>query len=158
MKKVMVNDSLEIAQPEGFRLMDKQELVHAYEIDYPLMWGMRDEERHVVLSVFWKVNNKLLAKLATPKLVADSRRNTLRRILKERDLHFDEEFTSEIAGLKARGMRYRYVNNGNQYTCEYVVVINDRTCYTIDYYSRSDHAEENRPLYEEILSSVAFVG
>ena len=158
MQKAMVNDSLEFAMPEGFRLMDHEELVQAYELDYPLMWGMRDEERHVVLSVFWKVNNKLLAKLATPKLVADSRRNTLRRILRERDIHFDEEFDSEIAGLKARGLRYRYVNNGNQYTCEYVVVINDRTCYTIDYYSRSDLAEANRPMYEEILSSMTFVG
>ena len=158
MQKAMVNDSLEFAMPEGFRLMGHEELVQAYELDYPLMWGMRDEERHVVLSVFWKINNKLLAKLATPKLVADSRRNTLRRILRERDLHFDEEFDSEIAGLKARGLRYRYVNNGNQYTCEYVVVINDRTCYTIDYYSRSDLAEANRPMYEEILSSMAFVG
>ena len=158
MQKAMVNDSLEFVMPEGFRLMDHEELVQAYELDYPCMWGMRDEERHVVLSVFWKVNNKLLAKLATPKLVADSRQNTLRRILKGREPHFDEKFTCEIAGQKAQGLRYGYVNKGNSYTCEYVVVMNGRACYTIDYYSRSDLAEANRPIYEEVISSMTFVG
>ena len=38
--------------------------------------------------------------------------------------------------------------------CETVVVKDGTCCYTIMYHTREEHAQANRALYEEILSSV----
>ena len=155
MKKATVNDSLEVSQPEGFRIMSHEELCQAYAFDYDCMWGMRDEERHVILAVFWKVSNKLVSSLASAKLVAEQAEKGLRRRYKKMGYHSDGLFETEVAGRKAWGFRYGHAPAGAaEQTCETVVVKDGTCCYTIMYHTRAECAQENRALYEEILASM----
>lgn len=155
MRKAMVNDSLEISQPEGFRVMNHEELRRAYGLDYDCMWGMRDENRHVILSVFWKVSNRLISMLGSAKLVAEQSEKNLRRRYKKVGYHSDGLFEVEVAGLGGWGFRYGYSPEGSAVqSCETVVIKNGTCCYTIMYHTRAERAQANRALYEEILASV----
>ena len=54
MSKATVNDLMSIEVPEGFHTMSAEELRQAYRDDNPDLWGMWDQERHVMVSVMWK--------------------------------------------------------------------------------------------------------
>ncbi len=154
MEKVLVN-SLEVARPEGFCVMDHEELVQAYGLDYECMWGMRDDERHMILSISWKVSNKLLSKLASAKLVAEQSEKSQRRRCRKMGYHSDGLFQTEVAGREAWAFRYGYSpQNAPVQETEIVVVKDGTCCYTIMYHTRDECAQANRPLYEEILASM----
>ena len=155
MRKAIVNDSLEVSQPDGFRIMSHEQLCQAYGLEYDCMWGMRDEERHVILTVFWKVSNKLISMLGSAKLVAEQSEKNLRRRYKKMGYHSDGLFETEVAGIQGWGFRYGYTPEGAAaQSCETVVIKDGTCCYTIMYHTRTERAQENRPLYEEILGSM----
>ena len=153
MEKELINNRLELVRPEGFRVMDHEELKQAYGIDYDCMWGMRDEERHIILSVFWKVSNKLISKLGTAKLVADESQKAMRRRYRKAGYHSNGLFETEVAGNKAWGFSYGYTPDGPAQSCETVVVKDGTCCYTVLYHTREECAQANRAIYEEVLAS-----
>ena len=155
MRKAIVNDSLEVSQPDGFRVMSHEELCQAYGLDYDCMWGMRDEERHVILAVFWKVSSKLISMLGSAKLVAEQSEKNLRRRYRKSGYHSDGLFETEVAGLRGWGFRYGHSPMGAaEQSCETVVIKDGTCCYTIMYHTRTERAHTNRALYEEILASM----
>ena len=74
-----IHHELEIAYPDGFHLMSAEELQQAYKSDYPNMWGIRDEDRHIIIAIFWKESNELLTKLVNAKSQAKRVENSWRR-------------------------------------------------------------------------------
>lgn len=154
MESVLINNKLQLAQPEGFRVMDHDELVQAYQTDYDSMWGMRDEERHIIFAVIWKVTNKVLGALAGSKTVAEQAEKALRKSYKDMDYRCDDRYKITVAGKTAHGFRYSYTNQGQDQAAETFVVQDGASCYTFYYYTRAELAEENRSVFDEILASI----
>lgn len=157
MEKQLLNGKLEVTCPDGFEIMGLDEVEKLYGIEYPDMWGMRDEDRHVIFTIVWKNSNKLLAKIVSAKTVVEQNEQKLRKTLKTNEYHCDEFFKTQVAGTEAQGLRYSYTLEERSMIGEIIVVKNDITCYTIYYYSRVENAEQNRAVYEDILASLRFV-
>lgn len=157
MEKVLVNDNLELAMPDGFRTMERDEVKKAYGFDYDCLWGMRDEERHMMLTIIWKVSNKVLAKLGTAKIIAEQQDKGLRKRFKRMGYQSGDVRPIEIAGIEGCNFSYSYELEGTELACETNVVKDGTCCYSIYYYTRADCAEENRSLYEDILASMKLV-
>ena len=158
MEKALVNDSLELTMPDGFRVMGNDEVKKAYGFDYDCLWGMRDEERHMMLTVIWKVSNKVLAKLGTAKIIAEQQDKGLRKRFKRMGYKSGDLRPIKIAGIEGCNFGYSYELEGTTLACETSVVKDGTCCYSIYYYTREECDEENRALYEEILASMKLVG
>ena len=55
---------MEVEVPNGFYVLSAEELRLAYQSEDPNRWGMRDKERHIILTVMWKEYQIILVRLA----------------------------------------------------------------------------------------------
>ena len=157
METILVDGEwLAITVPEGFTVVPHDELELLMGIKYDRMWGMRDAERHMVLSVTWKDTGKLLTKLASEKYLAKRADETSARRYRKRGYRSGGFFARTIAGAnaQAQGLRYSYEAEGIVHEGEALVFKRGTRCYTLSYNTRSALADENRLVYEAILESL----
>lgn len=153
---VLINGELALTYPEGFRLMELDELKHAFALDYSDMWGIRDEENHMLISLIWKESNGLLRKLVSTKSLVKEYEKRIGRTFRHGNYRCEEFFETEIAGLAAQGVRFSYHHLGVDQLGELVMFRRGGCNYSLYYYTRPELAQANRPAYEGILASVSF--
>ena len=157
MAKTLIHGELEIAYPEGFNLMTSDELRKAYNNPYPNIWGIRDEERHILITVFWKDSNELLSKLASAESLAKRAEKTISRGMRKLAYRFGGKFTTTIAGCEAHGFRYEFTGAGDvAQVAETIVFKHGKICYTLYYYTRPETAAANLPVHDAILAALRF--
>ena len=153
-----IHHELEIAYPDGFHLMSAEELQQAYKSDYPNMWGIRDEDRHIIIAIFWKESNELLTKLVNAKSQAKRVEKLMAKGLKGRKYHFCGNFATTVAGCEAHGFRYGYLGAGDvPQDAETILFTHGKTSYTLYYYTRPETAAANLAIRDAIVSSLRFV-
>ena len=151
-----IHDALSITYPDGFNAMSAEELQAAYGIAYPSIWGIQDPERHVTLAIFWKDSNELLSHLVNTESLAKRDEKAMAKAMRNNGYACGGFFSTELAGCEAHGFRYRYTAaNGTDQDAETIVFKHGKTCYTLYYYTRPATAEANRPMYEDVLASLA---
>ena len=148
------NDSLAVDLPEGFYVVSLEHVQYLYGIDYVCMWGTRDDERHMVVNCIWKDSGNLITKLMSEKSLAKNAEKTLAKRYTNYQYACKGFFETTVAGTAARGFRYFYECDGVGQDCEAIVFKHGKRCYTLYYYTRPELADENRPVYEEILASL----
>lgn len=153
---VLINDELALTYPEGFRLMERGELEHAFALEYPDMWGIRDEERHMLISLIWKETNGVLRKLVSTKTLVKDYEKRIARTFRHGNYRREEFFETEVAGLAAQGARFSYHHLGVDQLGELVMFRREGCTYSLYYYTRPELARANRAAYESILASIAF--
>lgn len=156
MQQATIHDRLEISYPDSFRTMTADELRQAYGMDYADMWGIRDEENHIILAVIWKESSEMLQKLASSKSLAKRVDGKLRKALRKQGYRAGEHFERPIAGQSAPGFGYSYQAQGVAQACEAIVLREGNCTFTLYYYTRSELEQDNRPTYESMLSSLRF--
>ncbi len=156
MQDAVVNGELTITIPEGFKVLDSEGLKELYNDDNADRWGMMDDQRHMVLSVFWHKNGGLVSFLAKPKDVCLSTEKKLSKALKDYGYELEGFYEKDLCGKKACGFRHIHTIKGVEYTSEVTQIMQGRVCYTIYAYSRSDNETENRPVLNEILDGMRF--
>ncbi|MBQ3404308.1 MAG: hypothetical protein IJG63_02680 [Oscillospiraceae bacterium] len=160
MNKALINNELSLSYPDGFQLMDREELKNAYLDDNPDRWGIRDGERHGLISVWWHESGQMLSSFARHfggvKSIAKSIEAKLRKGFRRNNYKFGGFFPTQLCGEEAHGLRYEYsVGDIAQYA-ETIVVQHKNRCYTVYYYARKDGDPSNHRLFEDILSSMSF--
>lgn len=147
---------LAVAMPEGFATIPHDELESLMGFEYGSMWGMRDAERHMVLSVTWKDSGKLITKLSSEKSLAKRANETSAKRYRNRGYRFDGYFDRAVSGAsaQAQGLRYSYEAEGIAHDGEALVFKRGARCYILSYNTHSALAAENRPVYEAILESL----
>ena len=157
MKQTVIHSELSLSYPDGFREVDREELKRLFQDDNPNRWGIWDEEKHIILAVFWHDANKLLSALAGAGDVAKSTEKKLKKGLKNHGYRFDGFYKTTLCGLESHGFRYSYRVGEIAQAAEVLVLKRKNTCYTIYYYAREELALVSRPVFEEILGSMEFV-
>lgn len=152
----LINNELSITLPEGFRTMDAEELQRSYGQRVDTMHGYRDEGRHAILTVMWNDSNKLAARIAGAKAIAKRAEKLHARMNKDADYHFEGFFDTQLAGCKARGIRYGYSREGVAYDAQTIIFLHEGCCYSVYYYTHAKLAEQNAGALEAILSSLSF--
>ncbi len=51
MGRETIDGIVEVEVPDGFNVMNAEELRQVYQSEDPNRWGMRDKERHIILTV-----------------------------------------------------------------------------------------------------------
>ena len=156
MDDVLLNGCLKIPVPEGFRVLDREELRQMYLDDLPDRWGMRNEEEHIIVCVYWHKFNRLLKSIADPKEVCKADEKRISKVMKNNGYAFESYFDTEVAGIKACGFRYNYEVQGIPQVCEVTVLIRDNVTYTLYFYTRPECAEKARGIYGDIVGRISF--
>ena len=154
MNQALIHNELSLSYPDGFHEMDREEMKNLYLDDNPDRWGIWDQERHIILTVFWHDSNPILASLAGAKDVAKSTEKRLKRGLKNHGYRFGEFYQTQLCGLEAHGFRYSYRIGEVVQAAEALVLKRKTACYTIYYYAREEQNPGSRPVFEQVLRSM----
>lgn len=151
----VINGELSITLPDGFRAMAPDEVKSIYSTDVDTICGFRDEERHVIVVVTWNVSNRVAAKIASPRDIAKRVEKAQSRALKRNGYRKDGFFDAQAAGQRASGVRFGYTAEGIEHDAEAIVFIHGATCYILYCYSRSENAQRDAALRDELLASLS---
>ncbi len=116
MQDAVVNGELTITVPEGFKVLDSEGLKELYNDDNTDRWGMMDDQRQMVLSVFWHKNGGLISFLAKPEDVCMSTEKKLSKALKGYGYELEGFYEKNLCGKKACGFRHIHMIKGIEYT------------------------------------------
>ncbi len=147
---------LAVALPEGFEVIEHQELETLMDLKYKYMWGVRHTERHMLLRVTWKDSNKLITKLVSERSFAKQIDKKYARCRPGSGYRSEGIFERSVTGADApaQGFRFSYTVEGVGQCGEVLVFKRGIRCYTLVYYTRSEVAEQNQPTYEGIIASL----
>ena len=154
MNRTRVNDQLALSYPDGFHVMDREELKKLYLDDNPNRWGIWDQEKHIIITVFWHSSNALLAALAGAKDVAKSTEKKLHKGLGKYSYRRDGFFQTTLCGRETTGFRYTYQLGDVTLAAETIVLKEKTVCYTIYYYAREELALASHPVFEAVLDTM----
>ena len=149
------NEWLELVVPDGFQPIDHDDLMAIMGLDYDCMWGLRNDERHIVAAFTWKDSNKLLSKLVSEKSVAGQVDESFARRYRKNDYRAGVHFERSVAGAsgQAHGFSFTYSVQGIAHSGEILVFKRGIRCYTLYYYTQTGLVKDNRPIYEAIVDS-----
>ena len=112
MEKMKLNNELTITYPDGFHVMDQEELgKHQYFGEAP-GWSISDPDRHIMISAAWKKTNGIVAKLLNTKDIARQMEAGIKAPMQQYGYQF-EEFLSLQAGGKGVSMGRNIFQNRN---------------------------------------------
>lgn len=159
MEPILVDSEwLTVTMPEGFEPVPHDELEKLMGFKYDNLWGMRDKERHMLISFTWKDANKYLGKLASEKFLAKRIDETYaKRYHRNHDYRCNGFFERPITGsdVGAQGVSFSYTVENVAHEGEALVFKRDgRRSYTLVYYTGAADAAGNRPVYDGIVESL----
>jgi len=157
MESILIDSEWLAAElPDGFERIPHKELETMMGFSYNLMWGSRDTQRHMILCVSWKDSNKVLTKLVREKSYIKQVHNTYKLRFRKLGYRRDEFFACTIDGAdhEAQGLRFAYTIEGIPHRGETITFKRGIRCYTLQYLTRTETADANRPTYEAILDSL----
>ena len=154
MNQALIHNELSLSYPDGFHVMDREEMRTLYQDENPDRWGIWDQERHIILTVLWHDSNPVLAALAGAKDVARTTEKRLKRGMEAHGYRLGGFFQRPLCGLEAHGFRYSYQVGDVTQAAETLVLKRENTCFTIYYYAREELELASRPVYEEVLRSM----
>lgn len=158
MNTISIYDGLTVDYPDGFEVMTPEELKQFYLDDNPNRFGLWDKERHTVFVVYYHSYKGVLFFVPLP-----SNKALLERVEKEAakayrpyDYRLYGFYEKDVAGEKAYGYSYEYTLKGVNQIGDTVLFKKNEVTYTVYCYVRKENAEEMRPVYEEMVSSLRF--
>ena len=150
-----INEEMDIMCPDGFHVMDDQELYDAYDRETPGVWGIWDKEAHVMITVVYNKANAFVGTIASARDTAKSLEKGMKKAMKAYDYERKEFFTREVAGLTAQCFRYGYTRNDIRYEGDTTVIKHRHTFYMIYFYQRVENPDAHDVL-NQVLDSVRF--
>lgn len=115
---------------------------------------LRDEERHIVLSVGWQPLNPLVSMLVSAKDAAVNAEKRIRKPMEPYGYKPEGTVSGDMGGEKAEGYCYSYEASGVPMYGETRAVKHKNVLYYFNYYTRAALREENLPVWQGILDSV----
>lgn len=158
MNRIKVNTNLGFNVPDGFRLMDENDTRRRAILVDGEGVVLEDPERHAVISVGWKAVGGLALKILSLKNTASKAERSIRRAMKRYDYSFEGTTAPLIGGQQSEGFRYTYTAQGIRMAGETDAVQFKNSLYYFHLYTREALREENRIVWEEILSSAEWTG
>lgn len=154
MKKnvLTINHTLSATYPDGFHEMNSTELKKFFRSDASRC-GVYDEDRHVIISVYW-VKPVLLGFMTTTRSVLRGAETLLENRLQQYCMR--ERLSREVMGYPATGIRFTYtVTNTNitQHSDLYVVKLG-KVYYAVQIIGRAENFAQDQQLLEDFLRSM----
>ncbi len=156
MSTVLINQSVCIEMPDGFRTMSPEEIKQAYSGEDAKRWGAWDKEKHVMITVMWKDTSFLMAKLADLKAVCRRNEQLNGRACAGHDYQ-SEGFFSLMAGNRpAEGYRFSCRIGDAAQSAETVLIKHNKTIYSVTCTGRTENRNADREMFAAVLARIRF--
>ena len=159
MTKVQVTDQVSLSVPEGFHIMDEDEIKTTFPNQTCLpMWVMKDPERHIMVTLSWKKAMMLAAMLVGAKDMAVKLKKQY--VKRTRGLAYNYQINEvrpiSIGHEEGYGFDMTYEVQGI-HTCAETACVKHKSffCYVSVYY-RESMKEESLKTIQEIYQSFEF--
>ena len=155
MATITLNDELKMSCPDSFHVMGVDEIKDLQFLngEGPMI-SLSDPDRHVVLTVGWKMAPGLANLLLNSKDIAQSSEAQIRKGM-EPFGYVKESFAKRKIGSEdGCGFRYRYSAQDTEMSGEFWTMKHRKVVYYFNVYTRTEGREENLKVWEEILDSV----
>ena len=154
MNKEIIRNELYLEYPDDFSVMSMDQLKAVYLDENTNRWGIRNDDRHALFSVWWHVSNPLLAALASADDVCKADEKKMAKGLSKYGYVLKGFFDEEVASLPAKGFSYEYELQGKKQIAETLILKKKNVCYTIYFYSDEEHLDFNKETFREFLRSM----
>ena len=152
----ILNNEMSISYPEGFHVMDKEELKGQQFLQEGPGWCISDPDRHIVVSAAWRKTNGLIARMLNTRDVAKNMSAQIRKPMQKFGFQLEGFLQKEMGGLRADGYLYQYVVQGTGMAGESFCIKKGSTFYYIHCYFRQALKDESLAVLEEIFQSVTW--
>lgn len=152
MSQVTVNNAINLTYPDSYHEMTEEEL-QRYFSTAENRWGVYDEERHVVLSVFWSKAGFFSFMSDAESFLIPIEARYKRKLINYRR---KDASKIKIAKKKGYGFSFEYrVNNANMYQIGELRAIKHKgRYYVFQYIGRRITDDECRADYNAMVESV----
>ena len=147
-----LNEKLTIAYPDGFRLLNEEELKQLTFIEKGPGYVIRDDERHIMISCAWKNEGLLESMFLSAHDLARKNEENVRKAMQGFGYHGAGFPVRNIAGEDTEGFCYEYTAQDIEMYAETYTIKKDKVLYYLHFYTRSALKEENLKIWEEMLS------
>ena len=157
MNQTLVNGELSVAYPDGFRVMDSDELKRVFGDNIIERWAIWDEERHIIFAVAWHRSNAFVVKLASAKELARRIEKAARKSYKATGSYGGGKlFKTTICGQDTWGTSFSYEMQGIAHVGEVLAAKHGACVYNIHAYMRANMQEESRNVLDKMYASMSF--
>ena len=155
--QTVLNQSLKLSLPEGFRQMDDAELKQLSHPAGAPQWAAKDPDRHMIISIAWKKNG-FAALLLNAQEVAKKMESKMSSLMASYGYARQRFLEADLGGEKASGFLYTYTAQGTPMAAETLSVKKGKTFYYIHCYMRDALLTESLNALDEILASAKWEG
>ncbi|MBR3228097.1 MAG: hypothetical protein IKF68_06085 [Erysipelotrichaceae bacterium] len=153
--ETVFNNEMKLCFPEGFRMFTEEEMKKQNFIKEGPGNCLKDEERHIVISVAWKKVG-LLGRLVRPEEAVRSMEKQIAAPMKDYAYSLEDFMNKRVGDTDMYGFRYSYRVQDTGMTGESFILEKDRTFYYLHVYYRTE-IKESRKVWDDILCSLEWV-
>lgn len=161
MNEALLNNELAVSYPDGFHVMDEEDLKRVFLDAAPDRWGIWDRERHVIIALQWHESHPaFLRKIVSAKDLAKRAEAATHKAYKQMGYLGGSLFERNLCGEEAWGYRFESVVQGAPQVGEVDVFLRARErgncAYTAYFQASRENAAAHYALFEEFLASMRF--
>lgn len=156
METELLNNELNLSYPQGFHVMNQEELSTYNFYAAAPGWCINDPDRHIMISIAWKQVPGLFAKMLKVKDIAKSMEGQMAQVMKAYDYQTVGSVSRTSGGKEAEGFSYQYKVQDTEMSGISLSIKNKNTFYYIHMYYRTALKEESLPVLEQILDSASW--
>ena len=155
---VKLNNELCLTYPDGFHVLDEEEMNRVFPLDVPNRWAIWDIDRHIIISVQWHEANALLARLVSTKDLAKRVAAEAAKAYRANEYEVGELYQTTLCGEEAWGISFKYEVAGVFQIAHALVfkhaVENTNCTYTLSFYEREENAEASEQVFQDLVASL----
>ena len=156
MVKAIINNEVILSYPDGFEVMDREALKEVFLDDNPNTWGIKDEKRHMIITVLWNRARMITAMITGPSTIADSVEHKMKTSLSKSRYKCNGFERKKVSGRNANGFTYEYILEGVEQIGEVLVFQNVNCYYTLYTYALKENCQAARVIIDSVENSIRF--
>ena len=153
METVKLNNELVFSYPEGFVKMDKEELSKGLGYNEENGFGIKDVQRHLIISIGWK-RSAFASFMLSETEAAKKAEENISRMMKTYGYKLENLYEKSAGDEKCAGFRYTYKAQETEMTGESWCVKYNKTFYYFNFYMRTELFDESQEVLNEILDQI----
>lgn len=154
MEYLMISDQLKLPCPDGFHLMSDEEKAKLNFLEEGEGFCLRDENRHMLVSIGWKKTGMLTAMLLSDISLERNMESSIRQGMQPYGFQQETHLNRQIAGGNAAGFRFTYTAQNTDMLSESYVLRSGHSVIYFHLYARNALREESLPVWNDLLASV----
>ncbi len=155
-KTMTFHEEIVLPIPEGARVLDDAEMAALQKIAAGEGVCLRDDERHILISVGRKPVGMLTAALVDLPGLEKRLEQAIAAPMAAYGYRYDAPQTAAVGGQKAMGFSYRYTAEGTPMYGESYVLKNKKVIWYLHLYVREETREESLAVWRTFLSQITW--